>query len=121
MIGFTDDVTSSLPSVKDLSTRFDAALLNRFSQILYYHPISEQLYRDILRDKYARMVREIKQNRKIGKMLPDSLPDDVVDKLTNESYNPFFGARPVERLVKQHIENTILNTLNNNTKIESRQ
>ena len=119
-IGFNND-DSTEPSIKDLSSGFDAALLNRFSKILYYHPISEQLYRDILRDKYVRMVREIKQNRKIGKMLPDALPDDVVDRITAESYIPLFGARPIERLLKQHVENTILNTLNNNTKIENRQ
>ncbi len=108
-IGFTGEYSSSVNSVKELSTGFDIALLNRFTRILYFHRISENLFREIIRDKYAREVKKIKRKRKIGNILPDTLPDDAVDMLVSESYNPAFGARPALRTVREYIENILVN------------
>ncbi len=107
-IGFTCEYRSSVNSVKELSAGFDIALLNRFTKILYFHSISEEIFREIIRNKYSREVSEIKQHRKISYILPDTLPDDAVDMLVSKSYNPAFGARPATRVVREYIENILV-------------
>ncbi len=107
-IGFTSEYGSLSNSVKDLSAGFDIALLNRFTKILYFHSISEEIFREIIRNKYSREVSEIKQHRKISYILSDTLPDDAVDMLVSKSYNPAFGARPATRVVREYIENILV-------------
>jgi len=105
-IGFTN-AESSL-SVNDLTGSFEMELLNRFSVILPFHPISEQLFREIVRDRYAREVKAVRSNKSNIK-LPHIIPDDVLDKLVRENYNPAFGARPISRLVRAYIEDYLIN------------
>ena len=108
LIGFTSEYGSLSNSVKDLSAGFDIALLNRFTKILYFHSISEEIFREIICDKYSWEVSEIKKHRKISYILPDTLPDDAVDMLVSKSYNPAFGARPATRVVREYLENILL-------------
>ena len=106
-IGFTTDDSQKVASVKDLSHCFDVELLNRFSSILYYNPITEQVYRDIVKSKYDREVKEIKSHGKAGDTLPDTLSEDELDRLVQENYNPAFGARHVQQIVRMYIENIL--------------
>ena len=109
-IGFNAAETESVPTVKELSGSFDIEILNRFSRVLHFHPISEQVYRDIIRDKYKREAAEIKHRiGKTGDKLPDMLPDDAVDKIVSENYNPEFGARHASESVRAYIENILVN------------
>lgn len=108
-IGFTSEYGSLSDSVKALSADFDIALLNRFTKILYFHSISEEIFREIICDKYSREVSEIKKHRIISYILPDTLPDDAVDMLVSESYNPAFGARPATRVVREYNGNILVN------------
>ncbi len=117
-IGFNTDDTYA-PSVVDLSHSFDIELLNRFTKILYFCPISESLYRDILRERYAREITEIKRQGKANSSLPDTIPDDVLDKLVNDSYNSAFGARPASRIVRAYIENLLIDERKNLTTTEN--
>lgn len=119
-IGFTTDETS-FPSVIDLSGSFDIELLNRFTKILYFKPISEHLYREILRERYAREITEIKRQGKANSSLPDTIPDDVLDKLVNDSYNPAFGARPASKIVRAYIENLLIDERKNIIDMENKQ
>ena len=116
-IGFTSDETAT-PSVTDLSHSFDIELLNRFTKILYFSPISEQLYRDILQERYARELAGIIRHGKANNCLPETIPDDVLDNLVRDSYNPAFGARPASRVVRAYIENLLLNEQKNLTTTE---
>ncbi len=105
---FTDDDASEA-SVIELSKYYDVELLNRFTKILNFRPISEKSYKEILRETYARETRRIKatEGGRYG-FLPDLLADDTTERLAKESYNPEFGARPVMRTVQGHIEELIL-------------
>lgn len=105
-IGFTDSESSL--SVNDLTGSFETELLNRFSVILPFHQISEQLFREIVRDRYTREVKAVRSNKSNIK-LPHTIPDDVLDKLVRENYNPAFGARPVSRIVRAYIEDYLIN------------
>lgn len=113
-IGFSfDDNDADEASVKELSKYYDVELLNRFTKILNFKPISENCYKEILEDTYEREICRIKSldAEKYG-YLPDQLADDTRDRLTKESYNPEFGARPVMRTVQNHIEELILGESN---------
>ncbi len=108
-IGFHSNENESVPTVKELSGSFDIEILNRFSRVLHFHPISERVYRDIIRDKYEREAAAIKQRiGKKGDSLPDTLPYDVLNDLVNSSYNSAFGARPALGIVRDYIENILI-------------
>ena len=105
---FTEDDTNEA-SVAELSDYYDVELLNRFSKILNFRPISRECYKGILKDKYTREVRRIKTD--FGKKysgLDENLSDETAERLTKESYNEKFGARPANRTVQHYIEDELI-------------
>lgn len=90
--------------VNDLSKWFDVELLNRFqNRIFTFHELSEDIYRDIIVDKYHKEVARIRdENRRIT--LPDDIPDDELTELVRQTYVPAFGARPAASAVQEYIE-----------------
>ncbi len=71
-----------------------------------------------MRERYAREITEIKRQGKANSSLPDTIPDDVLDKLVNDSYNSAFGARPASRIVREYIENLLIDERKNLTTTE---
>ena len=93
--------------IKDLSKYFDNELLNRFYEIMEFNTLSKEIYRDILKDMYARDIARIKsEHRSIT--LPDDIPDADLDNLTEDTYIPAFGARPAGRTIQRYIEDKII-------------
>lgn len=108
-MGFTEPSgPKGAASVKELSEFFDTELLNRFTAILQFGPITEQLFKDILADSYARQVAVIKDRHSAYGFLPDAMDPADVDTLAKAHYNKDFGARPVKNAVRKHIEDAIL-------------
>lgn len=104
-LGFGSDETkteSRSETVDSLSKWFDMALLNRFSEILTFHPISKDVYKNILAEKYRKEVARIKETKPRIPVL-DQIPDDKLNELTDETYLEEFGARPAERCVQDYI------------------
>ncbi|MCR5280054.1 MAG: AAA family ATPase [Lachnospiraceae bacterium] len=109
-IGFSfSDDDKDEKSVVELSEYYDVELLNRFTKILNFRPISEKCYKEIMKNTYAREVKRIKSSggNKYD-FLPNRLTEDVTECLTKESYNENFGARPVNRTIQKFIEDMIL-------------
>ncbi len=108
-IGFaTNSNQSSEASIKDLSRFFDTELLNRFTKVLQFNPVTEDIFKDILKDTYERHVKEIKNAHSSYRFLKNTLSQDKIDELTKENYTKEFGARPIEKTVQSLIEDTIL-------------
>lgn len=106
-IGYTNSNQSGT-SVTKLSAFFNIELLNRFTKILDFNPITKDLFTKIMRDTYSRRISEIKSSRSIAAFMPDELPDDVTEKLVEDNYTKEFGARPVNRAIQKYIEDAIL-------------
>ena len=108
-IGFTqNDNDSTSATVSDLSSFFDLELLNRFTKILNFHPITETLFREILKDTYERDIRSIKNRHSTYSYLNDTLSDDEMNALVKEHYHKEFGARPIKKAIKTFIEDKVL-------------
>lgn len=94
-------------TVDSLSGWFDSALLNRFTQILTFHPISKEIYRDIVAADYERSVTQILAEHP-RLTLAATLSDDELDDIVARTYVPDFGARPAQKAVDEAIENQVL-------------
>lgn len=115
-IGFTsNDINDNETSIAELSKFFDIEMLNRFTKILNFNPITEDLYRDILKDIYNRKVSEIKSIHSAYNFLDDDLADDDLEKLVKDTYAKEFGARPAKKTIQKFIENKIIDERHKNT------
>ena len=107
-LGFCTNSTQSKASmVNDLSAWFDTALLNRFTEILRFHEIDKDTYREILINRYHKDLERIRKSHpRIA--LPDDIPDDELNNIIETTYVPAFGARPAKKAVQNFIEGQII-------------
>lgn len=108
-IGFTP--TTRKTSVSDLSEFFDIELLNRFTKILNFNPITETLFEEILEDVYETDVKRIKSEHTSYSFLSNTLSDDDKKVLIKENFKREFGARPIKKAVQNYIENKIIDNI----------
>ncbi len=100
--GFTQ--TTAKQDISGLTRDFKPELLNRFTKIIKFNPITKETYQEILQERYQTEVRRITADHpKIN--LPSALTDEELARITEETYEPQFGARPVYNAVKKFIEN----------------
>ncbi len=110
---------SNTASVSELSQFFDTELLNRFTKICNFNPITEDLFKEIAQSVYARDIARIKSaHSSYANILPDTIDDSVLDELVKTNYIKQFGARPVKRMIQKYIEDTVMqNTVSSSAKI----
>lgn len=111
-IGFTDNNANDA-SITDLSAYFDIELLTRFTKIINFNPITKDLFRDIVKDTYARQISGIKAMHPSFTFLPNVMDDATADDLTDRHYEKEYGARPIKLIIQRYIEDTVLNHKNN--------
>lgn len=85
-----------------LSTMFLPEFLNRLDDIIVFQPLKPEELRKIC----DIMINDVTERVKPKHILLN-VDDKVKLKLTREGYNPFFGARPLRRLVTKYIEDLI--------------
>lgn len=113
-LGFGCEGAVSGPSVADLAAYFDVELLNRFAHIYAFQTISEGVYREIIRDTYARELAGLdtaKSSLPIGDILAQELSREDLAALVRQSYDPRLGARPALTAVTEFIDNRLLEYL----------
>lgn len=94
-------------SVDDLSGWFDVELINRFNYRITFNNITRDLFRDIMRDFYARDVAAIKL-AKSRVPLPDQIPDADLEALVDKHFDPKLGARPVKTAIEDYVDDIII-------------
>lgn len=105
-IGFTANKTKSV-STSELTAFFDTEFLNRFTRILNFNPITEEIFKEIIADTYKRKVEAIKATHTTYSYLADELTDDIVNELSNKHYDKLFGARHVNNIIEEYIEDAV--------------
>ena len=109
VLGFvSSDNTGKDLTVADLADYMDVEMLNRFTKILVFDPITEKVYRSIVADIYERKVGYIKSTRTEFDFLPDTIETEALDRLVSSSYERKFGARPAGRVVQRYIEDLVM-------------
>lgn len=77
--------------------------LNRFDGVILYQPLSEEALLKIAQKFFAGIARSYMS----GQRLTVTVSDDLLKKLINKSYHPEYGARNMQRVIQQEIEDKV--------------
>ncbi|UAL49506.1 ATP-dependent Clp protease ATP-binding subunit [Sutcliffiella horikoshii] len=107
-VGFEKQATPETGSViESLSNYFKPEFLNRFDSIIEF----SQLQKDHLLAIVDIMVDELSEMLSQERDCELTISDVAKEKLIELGYNPAFGARPLRRIIQEHIEDPITDLL----------
>jgi len=106
-----EDTSANFESMKNrvmnvVRTSFKPEFLNRLDDIVVFHSLSDD---DILKITHLQL-EDLKQ-RLSTRGINLEVEPAVVEMLANEGFDPVYGARPLKRLIRSRIENTIATAL----------
>jgi ATP-dependent Clp protease ATP-binding subunit ClpB len=81
-----------------LKKHFRPEFLNRLDEVLPFLPLRESEMSKIVKLQIAILMHRLQDKKVILKV-----SDDVIDYLAKEGYDPYFGARPLKRLIQHEI------------------
>ena len=82
---------------------FSPEFLNRFDGIIVYEPLSRESIKVITRKMIAKIIKDVKELYKVNVFVTDATFDQLIDK----GYDRKFGARNMERVIRDEIEDKI--------------
>lgn len=77
-------------------------LLNRFDEIIIFHPLNQEQIRKVAEILIGKLIEKLKREGYFLKINPE-----VIDYIAKIGFDPKFGARPMERVIQEKIENLI--------------
>lgn len=85
-------------------------LLNRFDDVIVFGPLSQPEVQQIIALRLSELTERVKKEK--GMLL--SVSPEVISQLATEGYDPVFGARALERVIKERLETVIAKQLLSN-------
>ncbi len=85
-----------------LGTRFLPEFLNRIDETILFHPLEKDEIRKIVALQTKHLEAQLEQHG-IGLEVTDAALDTIAEK----GYDPTFGARPLKRVIQQHVQNPL--------------
>lgn len=99
-----EEIMSTLEPV--IKSHFRPEFINRLDDILPFLPLKKEDMEKIVNIQLHLLIRRL-ADRQIGlKWTPE-----VVAQLAEQGYDPFFGARPLKRLIQQDVVNMLSNAI----------
>ena len=89
-----------------LKAHFRPEFLNRLDDILPFLPLHEQDMEKIVLIQLERVVKRLQE-----KNIKLSWDNNILAYLAEKGYDPFFGARPLKRLIQQEVINLLSNAI----------
>ena len=89
---------------------FRPEFINRFDEIVFFTPLTKESIKKIIE---LRLVEFSIRLKELGVNV--KYKDETKKYILSKSYNPKFGARPVNRVIRETIENPIAESLLKNT------
>ncbi len=89
-----------------IKTHFRPEFINRLDDILPFLPLKETDMEKIVLIQMARLVKRLAERE-----IHLNWDDEVILYLAKEGYDPFFGARPLKRLIQQKVVNMLSSAL----------
>lgn len=86
----------------ELLKNFRPEFINRFDEVVPFNPLGIPELAQIAKLKVRRI-----QDNLAERQIQLITPDEELTKLVQAAYDPRFGARPIERLIKDVIETPI--------------
>lgn len=96
---------------------FRPEFINRFDGVVVFKPLTIENITAIARLKVAKLIKHLQDNKDINL----TVTDEAIAKLAELGYDPAFGARPLERVIREQVENFVAHSLlsdNQNNQIE---
>lgn len=90
-----------------LGENFRPEFINRFDGIVMFKPLTESEIASIAKLKVAKIKKHLLEDKGIELIINDA----TIKVLAKQGYDPAFGARPLERVIREKIENKIANEL----------
>ena len=106
-IGF---ITNNKKINKELKETFNIALLNRIDNIITFNNLTKQDISKIITKQLSKL-KEKYNNHQIH------LQDNILNELINESEYNIYGARKIEKIIKNKLENLIIDQILENKEI----
>ena len=104
--GGAADFEIELQVREELKNRFRPEFLNRIDETIIFSRLEQKELRQIV-DIQVNLLRERLRDREIDLQLSDA----AKDKLASDGFDPVYGARPLKRLIQQHLENPLARRL----------
>ena len=105
-LGFNKDINSNNIQISDY---LNNSLISKTDEIIYFNNLKENDIIKIINQK-------IEELRKKYKDIKINIDSKILDELKNESNYKLYGARNIEKLIKNKIENIIIDKIINNEK-----
>lgn len=99
-----DEIMSLLDPV--IKAHFRPEFINRLDDILPFLPLKETDMEKIVLIQMSRLVKRL-----LEREIHLTWDDEVILHLAKEGYDPFFGARPLKRLIQQKVVNMLSNAI----------
>jgi len=80
---------------------FKPEFLNRFSSVVYYSPLTREQIKEVAKIMIRNLARDIYQTKGIALKIEMK----ALEKLAELGYDPEMGARPMERVIAEQVEN----------------
>lgn len=96
--------------IQALSQEIKPELLNRFTDIIPFMPLTIEEYKTILKMKYSKITAEITemQDNYYFPTIDFDKNYEEINQLAEESYDPLLNGRPAERSIEEWIENLLV-------------
>ena len=101
-MGQTDPVEMHRQIEDLLHQKFKPEFLNRIDELITFHSLSKEDLVQIVDIQIKRM-----RKRLAAKKIEITLTNDAIQFLVNAGYEPAFGARPLKRAIRRHIEDPL--------------
>ena len=83
-----------------LFKHFRVEFLNRFDQVVHFHPLTREHIRTIA----MREIEELRERAGLkSRGFPLEVDEEILDWLTAHGYDPHFGARFLKRMIERHV------------------
>ncbi|HYK72120.1 MAG TPA: ATP-dependent Clp protease ATP-binding subunit [Pseudoneobacillus sp.] len=114
-VGFGQNESYSEASVLDsLSHYFKPEFLNRFDNIIEFKSLEKKHLLNIVDLMLGELIETLKEQD-----VTLSISDGVKEKIAELGYHPSFGARPLRRVIQEHLEDKIADTLLDNPEMKN--
>ncbi len=112
-VGFGNENANSKTNILDsLSSYFKPEFLNRFDAIIEFKPLEKEHMLQIV----DLMLDELKATLK-EQQIEIEVSQQAKEKLAELGYHPAFGARPLRRVIQEHVEDKIADLLLDETEL----
>ncbi|MFH1088313.1 MAG: ATP-dependent Clp protease ATP-binding subunit [Patescibacteria group bacterium] len=95
-------------------TEFKPEFINRFDGVIVFKPLQKDEIKQIAKLKITALQKLLSTNKGINLQVTDA----AVNALADRGYEPVFGARPLERLIREKIETKVADALLNNASVK---